>query len=47
MRSALDANVLLDCGGISLPVSLRSYLEIHSAISRLITFKEPVKAGFP
>jgi len=47
MCNALDANALLDCGGISLPVSERSYSEIHSAISRLVTREEPAKAGFP
>lgn len=47
MCNALDANDLLNCGAISLPVSERSYCEIHLSISRLVTLEEPVKDGFP
>jgi hypothetical protein len=47
IRDALTANDLLESGGVSSPVSERSYSAIQLHISRLVTFAEAVKAGFP
>lgn len=45
-RDALDANALLKCEGIPLPLSERLYCEIPSSTSRLVTLEEPVKVCF-